>query len=192
MECEEARAALSARLDGEPEPAGTDPDAVDAHLAACPDCPVWFAAAADLNRRLRVSAAPTEEPQPRDAGELARQMSALAENTPELSQRLRSRSLPLTLCRVVLVVLAVLYIAWAVVLLVNSTDVPDSPSVAGAGGEVANSGDPDLARAAQDACARHGDHVRERGALDVVLAVQRQAVGAGRVGVRRDAIDLLE
>ncbi|MGO2514536.1 zf-HC2 domain-containing protein [Corynebacterium variabile] len=151
MECEEARAALSARLDGEPEPAGTDPDAVDAHLAACPDCPVWFAAAADLNRRLRVSAAPTEEPQPRDAGELARQMSALAENTPELSQRLRSRSLPLTLCRVVLVVLAVLYIAWAVVLLVNSTDVPDSPSVAGAGGEVANSGDPDLARVSVDA-----------------------------------------
>gem|GEM_PF-5547355 len=151
MECEEARAALSARLDGEPEPAGTDPDAVDAHLAACPDCPVWFAAAADLNRRLRVSAAPTEEPQPRDAGELARQMSALAENTPELSQRLRSRSLPLTLCRVVLVVLAVLYIAWAVVLLVNSTDVPDSPSVAGAGGEVANSGDPDLARLSVDA-----------------------------------------
>ncbi|WP_297003883.1 zf-HC2 domain-containing protein [uncultured Corynebacterium sp.] len=149
MKCEEARAALSARLDGEPEPAGTDPDAVDAHLSACPECRAWFAAAADLNRRLRVGVAPAGAPG--DAGELARQMAALAETAPELSHRLRNRSLPLVLCRVAMVVLAVAYIAWSVVLLVNSTGMPDNPTVPGAGGELANTGDPDLTRLSVDA-----------------------------------------
>lgn len=159
MEHEEARAALSARLDGEPEPAGTDADAVDAHLDACPDCRAWFAAAADLNRRLRMSvavpAAGEQGTGPGDAGELARRMADLAERSPELSQRLCSRSLPLVLCRVAMVVLAVAYIAWSVVLLVHAADVPDTDAVTGAhggaGGAVANSGDPDLARLSVDA-----------------------------------------
>lgn len=36
MKCEDARAAISARLDG--EPLGIDPCALDAHLAVCADC----------------------------------------------------------------------------------------------------------------------------------------------------------
>lgn len=159
MNCDEARAALSARLDGEPEPAGTAADAVDAHVAACADCQVWFAAAADLNRRLRMSVTSTptgtaDATAPVDAGEMARRMTELAERTPEISQRLRSRSLPLALCRVLMVVLAVIYVAWAVILLVNATDVPESlvpGSVDGAGGAVANSGDPDLTSLSVDA-----------------------------------------
>lgn len=154
MNCDEARAALSARLDGEPEPAGTDPDAVDAHLDACDDCRAWFAAAADLNRRLRMGVAGSDVDGPGDAGALARQMAELAEKSPELSQRLRSRSLPFALCRVLMLVLALAYVVWAVILLVSSTDVPGpadfSSPTGGAGGEVANSGDPDLARLTVD------------------------------------------
>lgn len=161
MECQEARAALSARLDGEPEPAGTDPDAVDAHLAACGECQDWFAAAADLNRRLRMSVAADRSAGvvgPGDAEELARRMSDLAARSPELSHQLRNRSLPLVASRMAMVVLAVAYIVWAVILLVQSTQLPDVTGIdgvtgatGGAGGEVANAGDPDFARLSVDA-----------------------------------------
>jgi len=50
MDCEEVRAALSARLDG--EPSGHDDDVVDAHLDACDDCRAWFEKAVALNRSL--------------------------------------------------------------------------------------------------------------------------------------------
>ena len=43
MDCDTCREALSARLDGEPEPASPDE-----HLAECPACQDWHAAAADL------------------------------------------------------------------------------------------------------------------------------------------------
>lgn len=159
MEHDEARAALSARLDGEPEPAGTDPDAVDAHLDACQECREWFAEAAELNRRLRLSVAvdpaTADSTGPGDAAALARQMADLAEQSPGLSHQLRSRSLPLVLCRVAMVVLALAYITWSVILLVQATGVPDAPDFTapgdGAGGEVANSGDPELARLSVDA-----------------------------------------
>lgn len=160
MDCQDARAALSARLDGEPEPGGVDPSAVDAHLDACDDCQTWFSAAADLNRRLRMTVTvPPSSPGlttdgQSDAEALAAQMALLAEQSPELSQRLCSRSLPLVLCRVLMVFLALAYIAWAVVFLVQTADVPDNTGLAvigGAGGEVANSGDPDLARLSVDA-----------------------------------------
>ncbi|MDN6283637.1 MAG: zf-HC2 domain-containing protein, partial [Corynebacterium sp.] len=52
---QQVRAALSARLDGEPGPAGLGDDTVDAHLAACEPGQQWFADASDLNRRLRMS-----------------------------------------------------------------------------------------------------------------------------------------
>lgn len=172
MDCQDARAALSARLDGEPEPAGIDSNAVDAHLDACAECQEWFRAAADLNRRLRMTvASPVGSPSamgnsstggngdsannsPSDAEALAAQMALLAEQSPELSQRLRSRSLPLMLCRVVMVVLALAYIVWAVVYLVQAADLPENTgftATTGAGGEVANSGDPDLARLSVEA-----------------------------------------
>ena len=49
MECDVAREALSARLDGERQhvPAGR----VDAHLESCADCRTWLAEAAELARR---------------------------------------------------------------------------------------------------------------------------------------------
>jgi predicted anti-sigma-YlaC factor YlaD len=54
MTCEQMRVALSARLDGE------DPQmpvaALDAHLAACPACTTWLAAAVRVSRAVRVQA----------------------------------------------------------------------------------------------------------------------------------------
>lgn len=52
MECLTCRESLSARLDGEPEPA---PAArVDAHLVTCGACQAWLRRAEDLGRLLRV------------------------------------------------------------------------------------------------------------------------------------------
>ncbi len=157
MDCEDVRAVLSARLDGEPDPPGTDGDAVDAHLAACPDCQAWYASVSDLNRRLRVGGvgsvggtAPVGEPAS-DARALAEQMVALADRTPELSHGLRNRSLPLVVARLLLVVLAAAYVVWAVVLLVGATGGDGGTTVAGSGGAVGNAGDPDLARMSVDA-----------------------------------------
>jgi predicted anti-sigma-YlaC factor YlaD len=51
MDCEVAREALSARLDGEREPV---PSArVDEHLGECAACRAWFARVADQARDLR-------------------------------------------------------------------------------------------------------------------------------------------
>nr|WP_121228629.1 zf-HC2 domain-containing protein [Saccharothrix variisporea] len=50
MDCETCREALSARLDGEEEPAAD----VDAHLSTCPACRAWFEQATALTRALRL------------------------------------------------------------------------------------------------------------------------------------------
>jgi len=47
------RAALSARLDGEPP--AVDPASVDAHLRRCPDCAAWYARARTMSRDLRLA-----------------------------------------------------------------------------------------------------------------------------------------
>ncbi len=52
MDCEVCREALSARLDGEAEPAS--PAAVDEHLSRCPACQRLEAEAMTLTRALRV------------------------------------------------------------------------------------------------------------------------------------------
>lgn len=63
MDCDIAREALSARLDGEREPV---PSArVDEHLASCPQCRAWYADAHGWTLQLRRMAG---EPEPRLAG----------------------------------------------------------------------------------------------------------------------------
>lgn len=54
LSCESYREALSARLDGEDDPA--DIPAVEAHLAACPGCREWNDAAARVTRLARTGA----------------------------------------------------------------------------------------------------------------------------------------
>ena len=60
MRCERYREALSARLDGEAEPASAD--AVDDHLRECADCRRWLDDAAHITRlaRMTVVTAPPE------------------------------------------------------------------------------------------------------------------------------------
>ncbi|KDO07392.1 zf-HC2 domain-containing protein [Amycolatopsis mediterranei] len=53
MRCEECREALSARLDGEAEPASPDE-----HLASCAKCREWFAGAERLRRAMLLRPAP--------------------------------------------------------------------------------------------------------------------------------------
>lgn len=53
MDCETCREALSARLDGEPEPA-----APDEHLRSCPACQEWQKAATTLKKATRAADTP--------------------------------------------------------------------------------------------------------------------------------------
>jgi len=55
MDCETAREAISALLDGEPP--GLDPSLIDEHLAACPECRRWRERAHEITRRTRLAAA---------------------------------------------------------------------------------------------------------------------------------------
>ncbi len=56
MNCDTAREALSARIDGESEPVPSA--AVDEHLAGCSSCSSWYEAATDLRRSMLVRPAP--------------------------------------------------------------------------------------------------------------------------------------
>lgn len=56
MKCEDCREALSARLDGETEPA--PPEAVDRHVAGCAACRSWFSRAERLHRTILLRPAP--------------------------------------------------------------------------------------------------------------------------------------
>jgi predicted anti-sigma-YlaC factor YlaD len=152
------RSALSARLDGENAPSDVDDDMIDAHLSACEDCREWFAAASDLNRRLRMSVAPSDGVAPGgpagDARALAESMLRVADETPRLSHRLRNRSLPLVLSRVALVAVAVCYIVWSLLLLTGAAGGgAESVDGTGPGGAVGNAGDPDVASLSVDAAA---------------------------------------
>lgn len=149
------RAALSAELDGEDAPSGVDDDMIETHLSACTDCSEWFAAASDLNRRLRMSLASSTGPAqdaPGEASELAASMVRLADETPQLSHRLRNRSLPLVLSRLAMVAVALCYIAWSVLLLTGAAGT-GAGAADGPGGEVGNAGDPDVASLSVDAAA---------------------------------------
>ncbi|CAM4217045.1 putative transmembrane transcriptional regulator (anti-sigma factor) [Mycobacterium basiliense] len=67
MDCDVAREALSARIDGEREPVPTA--RVDEHLASCVDCRDWYARAVEQTqqlRRLAGRAQVSSVPQPRD------------------------------------------------------------------------------------------------------------------------------
>ena len=143
MNCDEVRAALSARLDG--EPSGVDDDVVDAHVDACADCRAWFDRAVALNRSLLMGpahepgdarddgspppgSAPAAGPEPlRAAHDVPEHpdLEALSErilSTVEPERRRRARFW-MTMSvggRVVLIILGVLYVIWGVGLLIDA------------------------------------------------------------------------
>lgn len=113
MDCQQVRAALSARLDG--ESADLPDDVVDAHVSGCDECRRWYSTVAALGRELTIGVA-GERPDPPVSGgsELAAKVIARAASSTD---SLRRRQYPLLFARLTLVVLAVVYFGWACVLL---------------------------------------------------------------------------
>ena len=133
MKCEDVRAALSARLDG--EQSGADDDVVDAHLDACEDCRAWFEKAVALNRSLlmgpagepgagargRARTGPGSGPSLPDAAEMAALSERILSTVePERRRRERTWLFVAGSARVLLVVLGVLHLLWGVELLLGA------------------------------------------------------------------------
>ena len=150
MECSEVRQVLSARIDGERSRATWDDDVIDAHLAECEDCQNWYTQALTLGRTLRVVPADDSESIP-DFSE------SLVQSVPEdqLPHRRSWRVISLSLSRIVLIVLGLIYVGWAIYLLSHSTTLTGSPVPSGgdSDGAVGDSHDPDVARLFIDAAA---------------------------------------
>lgn len=156
MECQDVRAALSARIDGEALRPGWDEDVIDAHVAGCTECQQWYASAVMLNRSLRVHPV-SEEAVAGPAPDFAEAFLA-AVPQEALPVRKSWAVASLALARVGLVVLAAVYIVWAVVLLRDSS-VVSSQALAAAGtaassttgGQVGASADPQFSQLFVDA-----------------------------------------
>lgn len=111
LQCSEVRLILSARLDGEDE--GPRGDLADAHLTSCPECAAWFAQATAMNRSLRVRPAP-------EAGRtgpnryFAEEILAAADDD---FAPVRARGVLIrVITRTVLIILALIHVAWAITL----------------------------------------------------------------------------
>lgn len=149
MKCEDIRAALSARLDG--EDASIPEDVVDAHLASCEACQKWYATVTALGRQLRMTAPPSPAPTMAGSDAAARVLNA-AEAIPNVTGNLRARQLPLIVSRIVLALVATIYIGWAAVLLFGSTlGLASGPEASGASAPYGAAEDPVLARFVIDA-----------------------------------------
>ncbi|MGV3113563.1 zf-HC2 domain-containing protein [Corynebacterium freneyi] len=144
MKCEDVRAALSARLDG--EQSGADDDVVDAHLDACDECRAWFEKAVALNRSLLMGpagepggtasgsasgaigpAARPSLPDPADMAALSERILSTVE--PERRRRERAWFFVTGSARVLLVLLGVLHLVWGIGLLVGAGGAMDQASV---------------------------------------------------------------
>lgn len=97
------QAALSARIDG--EDSHLDDDIVDAHLAECSECQKFWEQSLRMSRSLNVAGDMTP---PEDLTELI-----YAGVEPEFQRVSARRVFLLSMCRVVLVLLAVIYLVWA-------------------------------------------------------------------------------
>lgn len=98
----DVQAALSARIDG--ENSAIADDVVDAHLAECPDCQRYWEQSLLLSRSL--SFVPMSPPD-----DLSDVIYAGVES--EFQRVSARRVLLMTACRVVLVLLALIYVVWA-------------------------------------------------------------------------------
>ena len=126
VDCQQVRAALSARLDGEDSP--IPDELLDAHLEACEDCQRWYATVTALGRQLTMgsvgSVPSTVAPAPRDSSALVDSIMGAAAEQPSITVGMRRRSLPLAVGRGALGLLAVAYVVWGVALLfMNAADV---------------------------------------------------------------------
>ncbi|GGG78632.1 zf-HC2 domain-containing protein [Corynebacterium pelargi] len=111
LNCEQVKAALSARLDGE-DP-GISEDVLDAHVHACEQCQAFYEQAAMLNRQLTFN---QEQPQ---APDLSAAILDGVEST--FQQEAARRAAGAALARVAMVIVACAWIIWAVVVLLRPT-----------------------------------------------------------------------
>lgn len=118
---EEVQAALSARLDG--ESTGVDDAVVDAHLAQCEECRAFWERLVALSKNLRFAEVGGGMAPPPDLSE-----AILAGVESEWRRFSRRRFLLLSLCRVALVVVALVWAAWAVTLVAAGAS-PDDAAV---------------------------------------------------------------
>ena len=99
----DVQAALSSRIDG--EDSNLDDDIVDAHLAECDECKKFWEQSLRMSRSLNVAG---DMMPPEDLTELI-----YAGVEPEFRRVSARRIMLLTVCRVVLALLALVYVVWA-------------------------------------------------------------------------------
>lgn len=104
---EDVRAALSARVDG--EPGGLDDAVVDTHLAACSECAAYYQRLLSLSRNLSFAVADGGMAPPKDLSEVI--LAGVEGQWRTMAQR---RAVALSLCRVALAVTALVWAVWAV------------------------------------------------------------------------------
>ena len=119
----EVQAALSARIDG--EEAGLDKAVVDAHLAHCPECASFWERSLVLSRSLSFVEADGSMSPPEDLSDVI--YAGVETEFRKLASR---RLLGLSIGRVILGVLAVLYILWAGQLVAGSGGADMDPEMA--------------------------------------------------------------
>lgn len=169
LSCEQIRAALSARLDGEAP--GIADDVIDAHLAGCSDCTAFYERAVALNEQLATGLAPVPAAmQPPDLAD-----AILAEVEPQWRRSAANRAAFLAIARVVLALIAMIYVVWAVMILADSTVV--QPIVA-EGQPLPERADPALANLLVEAAS-----VRLALALGLATVAWRPRLAAGLVPV---------
>lgn len=100
MDCNTAREALSATLDGE-DPGRIADTEVSAHLRHCGECPDWVEAATRLDRQVRVMPAPEPTRDPTDA-------VLAAVTLPHLGRRIRILQLALVVVAIAQIMIGVL------------------------------------------------------------------------------------
>lgn len=163
MECEDVRAALSARIDG--EPTNVDDDPLDAHLSACEACRTWYEQAISLNRAL--SLGPTSDI---DLSNVDLTDQILLQVEPERRRRERTWMLMAGTARGLLVILGIAWAAWAVITVVGAQSIAVSDQTLPS--EVAlNSGD--------GAGVATVDPLAVGAALSIQLAATRLALAVG-------------
>ena len=137
---EQVQAAISARLDGE-EPQ-LAPDVIDAHLSGCPECTAFRDKAAALSHSLS-QVQPAGQP-PQDLSEVI-----LAGVEPEWQRASSARQASVALARISLGVLSVVFLVWAVAVVVSASGL----TTTGSEGTLVEGADPERARLLMEAAA---------------------------------------
>ena len=113
---EEVQAALSARIDG--EPAGLDDAVVDAHVSNCAECRAFLDQALALSQEFGGTERPVMAP-PQDLSAVI--LASVDDEWRRLSHR---RALGLAVGRTLLLVMTVLWVLWAISLIVAGGEEP--------------------------------------------------------------------